>query len=88
MVWITHSRWLPQVEGGDAASSKFPSAKIPRFIESRRTLNATSRWSPPMAPEIVGPRPADRTQDTLAPNESEGLLIPLSCRLRKVTRIG
>ena len=31
MVWITHSRWKPQVEGGDVDSSKFPSVKIPRL---------------------------------------------------------
>ena len=29
---ITPPRWLPQVEGYDADSAKFPSVKIPRFM--------------------------------------------------------
>ena len=28
----TSSRWLPQVEGYDVDSNKFPSVKIPRFM--------------------------------------------------------
>ena len=77
--WSSAPRWLPQVEGWEVVSSKFPLAKIPRFV-SRRTSNSASRWQGNNG-TIFKTKVASLTwtctqkQITLLPTSSEGLSI-------------
>ena len=78
--WSSAPRWLPQVEGWEVVSSKFPLAKIPRFV-SRRTPNSASRWQGNNG-TVFKTKVASLTwtctqkQITLLPTSSEGLSIP------------
>ena len=85
-------RWLPQVEGWEVASSKFPLAKIPRFV-SRRTPNSASRWQGNNG-TVFKTKVASLTwtctqkQITLLPTSSEGCQSLRSCCLQRIKCTG